>query len=326
MGNWWKSIFELLRLSAVQPTAIQCRAGITYTAVASFATRNVCPENLARSIRFFTPVIEERHKGLNSLLVEIGSIDAPTIKELKKIIQEHGEKIYARYSNVVGLKISNVRCVGGIKKDEPCIVLYCLDKTLLPFGENPLPDSLGGWPCDIREDIVMLGQCLSNCTNQSLPELGCSIGSSTTGGSGSVGFYYKSQITSDRFKCGFLTASHVALDFFEDFYNKSLLSRYFDLRQMTFSICHPSREDCRSGKKIGKVVESFLGNVSSGSSEQSGLDIAVVESNVFAEKGVLYFVFISKLIWPTVFNCHADQHYMYNIEIIIINQIINRLE
>lgn len=220
------------------------------------------------------------------------AIDAPTIKELKKIIQEHGEKIYARYSNVVGLKISNVRCVGDITKDEPCIVLYCLDKTLVPFGENPLPDSLGGWPCDIREDSVMLGQCRSKCTNQSFPELGCSIGSSTTNGSGSVGFYYKSQITSDRFKCGFLTASHVALDFFEDFYNKSLLSTYKDLRQMTFSIYHPSREDCRSGKKIGKVVESFLGNKPSGSSDQSGLDIAVVESNVFAEKGVLYFVFI----------------------------------
>lgn len=220
------------------------------------------------------------------------AIDAPTIKELKKIIQEHGEKIYARYSNVVGLKISNVRCVGGIKKDEPCIVLYCLDKTLIPFGENPLPDSLGGWPCDIREDIVMLGQCLSNCTNQRLPELGCSIGSSTTGGSGSVGFYYKSQITSDRFKCGFLTASHVVLGLFEDFYKTSLLSRYFDLRQKTFSIYHPSREDSKSGKKIGKVVASYLGNIPSGSSDQSGLDIAVVESNVFAEKGVLYFVFI----------------------------------
>lgn len=84
-------------------------------------------------------------------------IDVLIIKELKKIIQEYGEKIYVRYLNVVGLKISNVRCVGGIKKDELCIVLYCLDKILLFFGENLLLDFFGGWFCDIREDIVMLG-------------------------------------------------------------------------------------------------------------------------------------------------------------------------
>lgn len=224
-------------------------------------------------------------------------IDAPTIKELKKIIQEHGDKIFARYSNVVGLKISNVRCDGDIKKDEPCIVLYCLDKTLIPFGENPLPESLGGWPCDIREDIVMLGlRCPTNCRNQNLPELGCSIGRPTTDGSGSVGFYYKSQIESDRFRCGFLTASHVALDCFEDLYDKSLLSNNDDLRHRQFSIYHPSREDCRSSQHIGDVAESFLGNMSSGSSDQSGLDIAVVESNIFADEGLVYFAFISKLI------------------------------
>lgn len=55
------------------------------------------------------------------------------------------------------MKISNVRCVGDIIKDELCIVLYCLDKILIFFGENLLLDFFGGWFCDIREDSVMLG-------------------------------------------------------------------------------------------------------------------------------------------------------------------------
>lgn len=55
------------------------------------------------------------------------------------------------------MKISNVRCVGGIKKEELCIVLYCLDKMIIFYGEYLLLEFFEGWFCDIREDIVMLG-------------------------------------------------------------------------------------------------------------------------------------------------------------------------
>lgn len=96
----------------------------------------------------------------------------------------------------------------------------------------------------------------------------------------------------DRFKCGFFIVLYVVFDFFEDFYNKLLLLMYKDLCQMIFSIYYLFREDCRFGKKIGKVVELFLGNKFFGLSDQLGLDIVVVEFNVFVEKGVFYFVFI----------------------------------
>lgn len=43
-------------------------------------------------------------------------IDAPTMNQLNEIIEDQGEKIFARHSNVVGLEISNVRCAGDIKK------------------------------------------------------------------------------------------------------------------------------------------------------------------------------------------------------------------
>lgn len=36
------------------------------------------------------------------------AIDTPTMNHLKNIIQEYGEQVFARYSNVVGLQISNV--------------------------------------------------------------------------------------------------------------------------------------------------------------------------------------------------------------------------
>lgn len=119
-------------------------------------------------------------------------INISTMKKLGQVIQEQGEKIYARYSNVVGIGVSQVRRVGNIIKEEPCIVLYCLDKTLIPFGESPLPEYIAGWPCDLREDIVMFGgyACPNYCpsSNPNFPEPGCSIGIPSVDSAGSVGF------------------------------------------------------------------------------------------------------------------------------------------
>lgn len=222
-------------------------------------------------------------------------IDAPTMNQLNEIIEDQGEKIFARHSNVVGLEISNVRCAGDIKREEPCIVLYSLDKTLIPFGEKPLPESIGGWPCDVREDIVMLGfkECLTNCPfprdNHFMK--GCSIGNPLRNDSGSVGFFYKSTNPTNTFGSGFLTASHVAVNGFERLYNQSLLSLNNALYHQDHDIVHPSREDYEasySDNKVGKVVESFLGNYELGS---FGLDFAVVKCNNFREEGMFFFGF-----------------------------------
>lgn len=222
-------------------------------------------------------------------------IDAPTMNQLNKIIEDQGEKIFARHSNVVGLEISNVRCAGDIKKEEPCIVLYSLDKTLIPFGEKPLPESIEGWPCDVREDIVMLGfkECPTNCPfprdNHFMK--GCSIGNPLRNDSGSVGFFYKSTNPTNTFGSGFLTASHVAVNGFERLYNQSLLSLNNALYHQDHDIVHPSREDYKasnSDNKVGKVVESFLGNYELGS---FGLDFAVVKCNNFREEGMFFFGF-----------------------------------
>lgn len=221
------------------------------------------------------------------------AIDAPTMNQLNKIIEDQGEKIFARHSNVVGLQISNVRCVGDLKKEEPCIVLYCLDKTLIPFGEKPLPESLGGWPCNVREDIVMLGsrRCPTNCPfpKQNMFMQGCSIGRPSVKDSGSVGFFYTSTNPTNTFGSGFLTASHVAVNRFELLYNRSLLSLNNTIYPQNHDIVHPSWEDYNAknnDNKVGKVVESFIGNYNSGSS--FGLDFAVVKCENDRKEGVFF--------------------------------------
>lgn len=101
-------------------------------------------------------------------------------RQLEEVIDEHGDKIYARYSNVIGIGISRVRCVGNIILKEPCIVLYCLAKDITPFGESKLPNFIEGYPCNTRDDFVMFGKgnCPHDCpaSNKRLPEPGCCIG------------------------------------------------------------------------------------------------------------------------------------------------------
>lgn len=221
------------------------------------------------------------------------AIDRSTLAELGNIIQKEGIKIYAQYSNVIGIGISQVRCVGDMIQNEPCIVLYCLDKTIIPFGEKPLPEMIAGWPCDTREDFVMFGKCPRPCPSPSIsfPESGCSIGIPSVDSAGSVGFLVESKCSTKTLGSGFLTASHVAIEHFEDLYHqKSFLSMNHLLSLKDHHIVHPSWQD--SGNidfKIGKVVESFIGNYGS---KHTGLDFALVKNCTCRKEGIFfYFLF-----------------------------------
>lgn len=217
-------------------------------------------------------------------------IDISTMKKLGQVIQEHGEKIYARYSNVVGIGVSQVRRVGNTIKEEPCIVLYCLDKTLIPYGESPLPKYIAGWPCDLREDIVMFGgyACPDYCpsSNPNFPEPGCSIGIPSVKSAGSVGFLVEPTNPVNNFGlgCGFLTASHVAVESFQDlYYDESLLSSHNRLALEKHFIVHPSCQDSgHTGHKVGEVVESYCGNYGL---NKIGMDFALVKNNIFRQQG-----------------------------------------
>lgn len=213
-------------------------------------------------------------------------IDESTRIKMKKVIQEHGKKIFAKYSNVVGICLSNIRCVDDHTRAAPCIVLYCLDKTLIPFGEEQLPNVLAGWPCDIRDDFVMFGaDCPNNCSlyNPNLPEPGCSIGRPSHSSSGSVGFLVEVKNPVRKLRCGFLTAAHVAIERFQELYKQnSLLSMNHLLSQQRHFIVHPSWEDnAHINNTVGEVIESFCGHYAN-----SGLDFALVKIDRSSDEGI----------------------------------------
>lgn len=98
---------------------------------------------------------------------KVPAVVESTKEDLMQIIRENGRKILAKYSNVIGI------CVGQTKPYR--ITLCCLDRTIIPYGEQPLPESIAGNPCCVREDFFIFGTCPLNCTND-LPKPGCSIG------------------------------------------------------------------------------------------------------------------------------------------------------
>lgn len=211
--------------------------------------------------------------------------DTSTRKQLKQIIQDHGKKIYAMFSNVVGIQIGKARRVGNLIQKEPCIILYCLDKCLIPFGEKPLPETIAGWPCDIREDFVRFGRCPKNCPaqNQSLPDTGCSIGIKSGSSSGSAGFLYESREPTNSLGDGFFTAAHVAVKAFEKLFpDKSFTTA--NLCPDDNIIVHPSFPDNkRVNYRVGRVVEAVFGKY-----ENIDLDFAVIKISESRNEGKYY--------------------------------------
>lgn len=195
-------------------------------------------------------------------------------EQIGKIIKRQGERLFANHSSIVGLGI------GIMDSKIPCIIIYCLDKNLIPFGEKPLPKMLEGYICDIREDIVLFGWSCFNCREIAHPNSGCCIGLPSKG-FGSVGFLVKTS-GSDMEVSGFLTAAHVAAENWRDlYYKKSLLSQ-LDASMYRNEIVHPLLPNENTGQCIGKVRESFCGNWGP---EEIGIDAAFVQNYQTKEAG-----------------------------------------
>lgn len=214
---------------------------------------------------------------------EDSSTDNIDWTQLIHIIKKCENKIYARYSNVIGIEVGNVTGVANPTQEDIGVILCCLDKTLIPFGETPLPEYIEGWPCGFKEDFFMFGACPQNCTSTdpNLPKPGCSIGIPSDSFCGSTGFLYKSNCNEDE--SGFLTASHVAIKNCKDLYleNKPLSDHL--LGRQKHVIVHPSfLENNAINNPVGKVIESFFGNYGD---PPIGLDCAVVRCKFPSIKG-----------------------------------------
>lgn len=194
--------------------------------------------------------------------------------ELNNIINSEAEKIYANYSIVSGLGVDNVRYDGNESVNEPCIVIYCLDKILLPYGEKMLPTSLGGYPCDIREGVFMFGNC-ADCRHKD-PDPGCTIyRPNRIDDLGSAGFLVRSTVS--KKVTGFLTAAHVAIEDIADLYDERVdLSRCSnDLKAKRHCVIHLSNS--RGLRCAGKVKKSIIGNYLE-NQKLIGIDAAYVKS------------------------------------------------
>lgn len=223
---------------------------------------------------------------IKALEREAPEIDRSTREELEKIIRKNTDKLYAIFSNIIGIRIG--RRLNGDKLEQPCIIFFCLDKTLIPFGEKKLPETLAGWPCDLREDFIMLGSCTENCrtTIANYPQYGCSIGRPTNAGSGSVGFMFESKDSKEN---GFLTAAHVAIENCQELYIKNNLLSENPLRNEKHDIVHPSWVDNEENNNIvGQVMNAFYGNYSS---LPEGLDFAAVKTKCRKEGICILCVF-----------------------------------
>ena len=204
-------------------------------------------------------------------------------EQLSFLIKMHREKLMAMHSTIVGLGLGTKM----LKENErvPCIVIHCLDKSLIPFGEQPLPKSIDGFLVDIRENFVCFGYCL-NCMSL---RSGCAIGRRSNNSAGSVGFIVRSKHHSNFEQHGFLTAAHVAIEkFYELYFRKTLLSKDV-LNGTKHEIVHPPMTD----RVIGNVVESFCGNYGH---QCRGMDAAFVTVNDEKLRGKYCPNFTTKLI------------------------------
>lgn len=218
--------------------------------------------------------------------IKIYENEAPFITSTKydigQVINKQARFLYANYSNAIGLGISNVRYVAGNIIHEACIVIYCLDKSIIPFGENPLPESIDGVPCDVREDIILFGSCYDCRDVNASP--GCSIGMYFKSDSGSAGFLAKSNLSSNNYVTGFLTAAHVAIDDLQELYDAQVLMSECIVGRKKHKIVHPSWPDSANSESAGEVVESFCGNYS-----KYGIDAAFIKNYEPTDRGKLCF-------------------------------------
>lgn len=208
-------------------------------------------------------------------------INKESRKKMNEVIQSHAEKVFANHSSIIGIEISNVRSKNNVIVNEFSIVLLCLDESIVPFGESPLPKSLGDYPCDVRKEFVMFGHC-ADC--QTL-NIGCSIGLPSVKSAGSVGFFVRS-IDIEGSKNGFLTAAHVAIDRCNELYENSSLLSTHSLAEQSHEIIHPSCVDNTVNIVIGEVIESFIGNFGPNG---IGIDAAFVQTNQKQSGGMACF-------------------------------------
>lgn len=117
-----------------------------------------------------------------------------------------------------GFGVSNVKYEEDNFIEGFCIVVYCLDKDLILYGEILFLISVKGCFCDIWEGVFMFGYCV-DCCNVSF-NFGCSIGMLNDIYIGFVGFIVKLILL--KYFIGFLIVVYVLIEELLDLYEEGL--------------------------------------------------------------------------------------------------------
>ena len=120
--------------------------------------------------------------------------------DIQKCITENAESLMKKHSNLLVVRGSKAR--RNNNKPELCIVLYVHVKGIIPFGEDPFPNMLGGYPVEILEGIFYFAANPKGYLKSLM--MGCSV-ESGHGMCGSIGGFVK---LLDDSLC-YLTACHV---------------------------------------------------------------------------------------------------------------------
>lgn len=241
-------------------------------------------------IKFVT--IADKTKEMSDEMNKIRHMEdiSPPVSEsernrLSNIIYSHAERLYANHSTIVGIGISNVRSIDGIIIAMPCIVIYCSDRSIKPFGEKSLPTSIGGCICDIRENIILFGTC-TDCGEENAKP-GCSVGMTFSSVHGSAGFLAKSNSTR-KDETGFITAAHVAIRKLEKLYLAETFFSTCNKGDESIVIVHPSLHHANLHSTqtalVGEVIESYCGNYLN-----AGMDAAFVRNYKSSIRGGFHF-------------------------------------
>ena len=228
-------------------------------------------------------------------------MDKETRKRLGEIIKKHSKKLMANHSHIIRISGGNMP-EGTSDERKPCIVIHCLDKTLIPTGEQELPNQVEGYPVYIKEGFIMFGSC-EGCTTL---KNGCSIGIDEDKSAGSIGFFVKvrrrDQLLEER---GFLTAAHVAFPNFKNISEANKLFTENDLRDHSNEIVHPSRCDSDIPTPIGRVSEAVWGYYGQ---NEIGIDAAFVK--LYKEIGGTYHTYRHRCIHSFLI-IHFTQKHIY---------------
>ncbi|XP_061180638.1 uncharacterized protein LOC133189251 [Saccostrea echinata] len=178
--------------------------------------------------------------------LQIKQIDK--FKKIEKYLEENSKDLLKKHSNLEMIMASTYRIKKGKISKEPCIVLYCSCKGVVPINEAKFPTTIHEIKTDVREGFFHL-ECNFNgdvcAVSKDLLNplrMGASIGKEGEQIEGTLGGFVKSN---DEF--GFITCAH-------NFYGPDEMETP-ELPKTPITVVQPSHE--REGsQECGKTVRS----------------------------------------------------------------------